>query len=92
MFKGRVPAAFFTQEQPSIFKSCHVMFMGTLPLSSCLLQLLVNQLLRPPPQRYMMRHLDTELINVLENSVPPVDLALVSSFRMALLKHQKQAW
>ena len=39
-----------------------------------------------------MRHLDTELINVLENSVPPVDLALVSSFRMALLKHQKQAW
>lgn len=42
-------------------------------------------------QRFMLKHLDAQLTSMLESSVPPVDLNLVSSFRMALQKHQNEA-
>lgn len=39
----------------------------------------------------MLKHLDCELIKMLESSAPPCDLSLVSSFRAALQKHTKKA-
>ena len=40
---------------------------------------------------FLLKHLDCELIKLLETSVPPCDLMLVSGFRTALQKHAKQA-
>lgn len=40
--------------------------------------------------RFLCRHLDTELTEVLENSVPPVELSRIACFRSAVAKHHKQ--
>lgn len=39
----------------------------------------------------MLKHLDAELLGMLESTVPPVELAAVSSFRSAIQKFGKQA-
>lgn len=38
-----------------------------------------------------MRHLDIDLMKMLESTVPPCDLGSVSAFRAAMMKYQKQA-
>ena len=41
--------------------------------------------------RFMLRHLDSDLMSMQERTVPPVDLSQVAAFNAALGKHAKQA-
>eukprot|EP00435_Cladocopium_sp_Y103_P076327 s59_g92.t1 len=41
--------------------------------------------------RFLLRHADPELQNMLEQTVPPVDLSLIAIFRSPIAKYQKQA-
>lgn len=41
--------------------------------------------------RFDLKHLDRELNNLLEATVPPVDITSISAFRTALQKLAKQA-
>eukprot|EP00435_Cladocopium_sp_Y103_P037111 s4346_g9.t1 len=41
--------------------------------------------------RFLLKHGDNDLLKLMEESVPPVDLSRVSLFRVALNKYQKQA-
>ena len=43
------------------------------------------------PLRFTLKHLDTELVKMLETTVPPCDLSSISSFRTAMQKHAKKA-
>ena len=41
--------------------------------------------------RFMMKHADSELLALIEETSPPVDLNRVSIFRTAIRRHEKQA-
>lgn len=40
---------------------------------------------------FICRHLDGELITLIETTVPPVDLGAISAFRASMGNYQKQA-
>ena len=86
-FHLRVPSDFLAQEWPDIEKAWVPQFTigdwGSIHRQR--FSWIWSQL------RFMLRHLDTELSNLLENTVPPVDLLAVSVFRMSLNKLAKQA-
>lgn len=41
--------------------------------------------------RFLLKHADVDLVQLLESSVPPVDLDRVAIFRQAVLRFNKEA-
>ena len=82
-FASKFPGEFVAAEIPSIEKEC----LG-LTFNSCCQPLKHRG---TNAFRFMLKHSDIDLLSLLDDSVPPLDLMRVSSFRVAVLKFNKKA-
>ena len=84
IYRQKVPVSFATDELLKIRKSCPVStsFSAVFELAD---------LLDMHSPRFMLRHLDPDLQQAMERSVPPLDISIVSEFAASLARHSKQA-